>query len=302
MQMPPAIPHSFTHMFRMSYRLKFLSGILVAVAFTSCAGPNSWVGYKDTRPQGPAPQPGYALKYERYGHQTTTYMVARIAGFEYPRATRLSHFSQAPDDLAFRYSATAVAIWGSVPPFWGYRHRIVSVLHSLHGGDADGVTNRRKTLHNLVSASVRAGESNDWQTGFLVHAFGDSYAHVKPGPVKDTEVAYREGVGHGFDFGKVKPDVISAHSGTYKTYVNSLYSSLATEKGSKVELDRFLKTVEAAVAAPEDVREQKVEEAITHFQPFDEPISERPPAKLSAKWNKEIKGVDAFLRQVDKEL
>ncbi|MDP9974646.1 hypothetical protein J2W39_005916 [Variovorax paradoxus] len=66
------------------------------------------------------------------GHYFTTNKFAELAGVSAEVNREITLFSQAPDDLALSYSATAVAIWGVV---WiPYRQRIVETLHSLHGG------------------------------------------------------------------------------------------------------------------------------------------------------------------------
>ncbi|WP_341405291.1 hypothetical protein [Luteolibacter soli] len=227
--------------------------------------------------------------------------MARIAGWESDPARRLSYFSQAPDDLAFCYSAPAVAVWGSAPGLWGYRHRIVAVLHSLHGGDADAVLRRREDLRQLVAASSKTTPGNDWKTGFLIHAMGDSYAHVKPGP-DGREVAYGQLVGHGFD-NSVKPDHISAHFDTYRKYVTNLHAALAIHGGNAKELNRFLDAGGKAANIPDQSgREESVKETIQAFHPFDEVPFTELTAKDFDSWKHEIKDVDSFLRDLEKKL
>src|SRR5690242_7491536 len=83
------------------------------------------------------------------GHEHTTAAVTTSLGVEPDVAMRLTYFSQAPDDRWFLYSAPSVAIWGVLwPP---YRHRIMNVLHSLHGGDQKAVRHRRAALVRMIS-------------------------------------------------------------------------------------------------------------------------------------------------------
>lgn len=275
----------------------FIAGAALMLCATSCST-NTW-----QKSQAICSHKKDDLgKFGPEGHMNTTYVVARIAGNSERTSLRLSHFSQAPDDLAFAYSAPSVAIWGALaPPAWGYRHRIVNVLHSLHGGNTSEVAARRANLKKLISEIKHFG-GKDWKIGFLIHAYGDSYAHVK-GDL-GHEMAYGELVGHGFDH-SMHPDEIEEHVPNYLVYVRNLYDALETTKGNRPELNRFIKEVEIAGKGPDP--KKKVAQAIVCFK-FDQTslleLDLKDIGKRTMDWNNEIKigQVDHFLREVDKRL
>lgn len=185
--------------------------------------------------------------YEKGGHIATSGYIADMLVLEGKRVGSLSCYSQAPDDLASRYSAPAVGIWG-LPVYTGYRHDIVNSLHSLHGGDAQAVAVRRKKLEGLVHQSFISGQP-DWQTGFLIHALGDSYAHVysKNGQLH----AYGDLVGHAFEntrWGE-RPDSIfvNGHSEIYLSYVSALFRALSPAGGANQERTELLEAFKVRI-------------------------------------------------------
>ncbi len=187
--------------------------------------------------------------YEKDGHIATSGYIADMLGLEGKRIGSLSCYSQAPDDLALRYSAPAVGIWG-LPDYTGYRHDIVNSLHSLHGGNAQAVAIRRKKLEALVHQSFTSGQP-DWQTGFLIHALGDSYAHVysKNGQLH----AYGEFVGHAFEntrWGE-RPDSIfvNSHAEIYLSYVSALFRALSPAGGAGQERTDLLEAFNFRIRA-----------------------------------------------------
>ena len=162
------------------------------------------------------------------GHYYTTNKVAEFAGVSPEVNREITLFSQAPDDLSLSYSATAVAIWGVV---WiPYRQRIVNTLHSLHGGHQHAVETRR----TLLAAKIKNFNLNTtdpeelWKVGFLIHALGDSYAHVHGEGT--TLKAYNQVWGHAWDslFGH-NPDDLSKNPDALKNYLayaEALYTAL----------------------------------------------------------------------------
>lgn len=230
------------------------------------------------------------------GHRDTTYVVARLAGLDELQSRRLAYFCQAPDAKALRYSAPAVAVWGIGNPV--YRQRIVAVLHSLHGGGVAAVRARREGLGRLIAESDKTDEASHWKIGFLIHAFGDSYAHVRPTP--EGDVAYGSLVGHGFDR-TVKPDYIGLHAENYAAYVRHLFTALNSGRGDQARLEEFIATIHGIVAREPDYknREKEIEKAINSFA-IGNGI---PPEDAgNAKWSAEIQGVSAFLRQIKQRL
>lgn len=165
-------------------------------------------------------------KYHQDGHEQTTAYVAQALGFGEETRRRLAFYSQAPDDLALKYSAPAVGIWGVV---WiPYRQRIVDGLHSLHGGEHDAVLARRERLATLLSGMKLDRKDMHWKAGFLIHALGDSYAHVRTDEVGRLR-SYSPIWGHIFDNGDhgSQPDVIARHPLRYAAYVDALCKALA---------------------------------------------------------------------------
>lgn len=234
----------------MSVRL-FAAAVFLGVASVAQAG-----AYFSALDRGcDLSDPGVSLFYAKHGHLNTTHAVAMFAGYSYHEAARLACFSQMPDDEALKYSATAVAIWG-IPVWTGYRHRVVSVLHSLHGGDNCAVEARRARLEQLVHDE--AGKLPTWQLGFLIHAMGDSYAHVwgETGALH----AYGEIYGHAFAFDQ-RPDIISANNNfeQYEKYVRALFKALRRGTANEEGFEAFILRVRAAAQTH---RESEVVDAI----------------------------------------
>lgn len=201
-----------------------LSSLLTTLLMSGCASGN---GYW---PQETVPNLSKCdgNKWSREGHLNTTHLVAKMAGIDEVEAARLAYFSQVPDDMAFLYSAPSVGIWGIVPPFWSYRSKIVNTLHSLHGGSKEQVVNRRGRLSAMI-VKLRSEKAETWKVGFLIHALGDSYAHVR-GEL-DAPHAYGELFGHIFDNanGENQPDIIVANNNylIYIEYVRDLFEILS---------------------------------------------------------------------------
>jgi len=190
------------------------------------------------------------------GHYFTTNKVAELAGIGPEVNREITLFSQAPDDLALSYSATAVAIWGVV---WiPYRQRIVETLHSLHGGHQGAVEARRTRLAAMIkNFDLRPENRREfWKVGFLIHALADSYAHVH-GEGK-TLKAYNVVWGHAWDslFGD-NPDDISGNVhafANYVAYAQALFEALDRSSPPSAEnrarFNEWLATVKAGKVSP----------------------------------------------------
>lgn len=190
------------------------------------------------------------------GHYFTTNKVAELAGVSPEVNREITLFSQAPDDLALSYSATAVAIWGVV---WiPYRQRIVETLHSLHGGHEEAVNTRRRLLAAMIKDFDLSFKNKDelWKVGFLIHALGDSYAHVHG--EGQTLKSYNVVWGHAWDslFGD-NPDDISGNVHAFKNYLayaEALYGALDRSDPPSAEnrarFDVWLATVKAGRGSP----------------------------------------------------
>lgn len=191
-----------------------------------------------------------ADKYAKEGHFNTTELVAKMAGLSNKEAARLAFFSQAPDDMWFKYSAPSVGVWGFVPPFWSYRFEIMDTLHALHGGNNEAVIDRRQKLKNLI-ISYRSRKESDWKVGFLIHAMGDSYGHVY-GETTNLR-AYGGIVGHAFDNGEGenRPDMIVTNNNylIYCDYVRALFDALTSNNkgGDREALNQFISAVKVKI-------------------------------------------------------
>ncbi|QXI25605.1 hypothetical protein [Pseudomonas vanderleydeniana] len=192
------------------------------------------------------------------GHYSTAGYVAQLAGYSSEKVHEFSCYSQTPDQEAVHYSAPYVAVWGIFN--WPFRHEIVNGLHSLHGGDARAVALRRGKLKRLIETSLSQGRP-EWETGFLIHALGDSYAHVHG--TADGERAYGEFAGHALanlPWGE-RPDSIFVdhHYVNYLEYVNVLFEVFTNANktpGDTESLRRFREEITAEAAKGNDARKK----------------------------------------------
>lgn len=218
---------------------KLVACLSAALAMTGCASNAYRVNNPSCEPPSSYP------KYGREGHQDTTYIVALMAGHSARDAALLSFYNQAADDIWLRYSAPPVTFWGSVT-HWGYRHRIIAILHSLHGGNESDVAARRERLSRLIGDADPAGPDYYWTTGLLLHALGDSFAHTRT----DGQ-AYGELYGHAFD--GHTPDNIGERSELYLAYVETLHEALAgTDGGDRAALDTYTNHIRALAGATDE--------------------------------------------------
>ncbi|WP_248795867.1 hypothetical protein [Pseudomonas sp. MWU13-2105] len=201
----------------------------------------------------------FAPRYAVDGHYSTVGYVAQLAGYSNDKVYKLSCYSQTPDQEALHYSAPYVAIWGVFdPPF---RHQVVNGLHSLHGGDARAIEARRNKLKSLIAKSIH-DQRPEWELGFLIHALGDSYAHVHSRA--DGAHAYGEFAGHAIanlPWGE-RPDSIFVdhHYINYIEYVNALYDAFVsadlTARGDAVSLKRFTDEIAREAAKGDDAKKK----------------------------------------------
>ncbi|WP_291842771.1 hypothetical protein [Maricaulis sp.] len=262
-----------TYLFRMA-------ALASLTALAACSTP----GYRSLNPN--CLEAHVQPKYQRDGHQDTTYMVARLAGHSSEDAALLAFFNQAADDLAMRYAAPQVSVWGTFGA-WGYRHRINAVLHSLHGGDQAVVAQRRLDLANMIEARNRSEGQASWQTGFLIHALGDSYAHTDP-----VGHAYGETYGHLFD--GHAPDLVGNRPGLYLDYVDALFDALELDTASDREAFSRFKTL--IRNAPEgDIAAHRA--AITEMRDYYPDTARLECDALAASLS--MREVSRFLRDVE---
>lgn len=297
-----------------------LSSLLTMLLMSGCASDN---GYW---PKEPVPNLSNCngTKWNREGHLNTTHLVAKMAGVDEVEAARLAYFSQAPDDMAFLYSAPSVGIWGIVPPFWSYRSKIVNTLHSLHGGNNEQVLTRRERLGSMI-IKLRSEKSETWKVGFLIHALGDSYAHVR-GELGDLH-AYGGFWGHIFDngTGENQPDIIVENNNylIYIEYVKDLFEMLSngSSGANRLILNDFVGEIRKQVEKLHASNDQFVEfvRGYTYCgdekSVYDWPMVDKVNSDKSgqsqvadevnrSKWEDEIRfgRVSQFLREVGQDL
>ena len=178
-----------------------------------------------------------ADKYDRSGHQYTTFIIARIAGKDSELSHKLAYFAQFPDDIT-KYSATAA----SIKIFnLTYRKKIMSTLHSLHGGDETAVLKRRSILKRLIQDGIQNGTLKPYQLGLITHAFADSYAHTK---IEDGKtVAFSDGVGHLWH--GHTPDIIAYDPDKYNEYACNLFMALALKDACRPDIDPLSTMIQA---------------------------------------------------------
>ncbi|HRJ10185.1 MAG TPA: RHS repeat-associated core domain-containing protein, partial [Prosthecobacter sp.] len=181
------------------------------------------------------------------GHFWTTYGVAVAAGLPPQKAFTLAYYSQVPDE---HVALDAWSLWksdGNTASMFRTTNRRETLnyigegrdlhdwsmavqrnIHSLHGGDAEAVRRRQGDLRQMV----QNGGSSDMERGLLIHAYGDSYAHVNA-----SGSAYSTGNGHGWDSrsNATDPDLIGNRPQRHRDHMGELYSAL-NEGGGKPEL------------------------------------------------------------------
>jgi len=187
------------------------------------------------------------IVYKPDGHIYTTASVAIASGLRPSRAFALAYFSQYPD-LDKDYDAVSVGIQYSYKPWqWGWRNTVLAKLHSLHGEDHDGIKRRRSVLLKIISSLI-GDPALDWQTGLLIHSYGDSYAHTHTiyNYGTDKEEAYGPKLGHawdskyGVDPDKVKDPKIPQYFDKFTDYITTLFDNLRQPGASEEHLTALL--------------------------------------------------------------
>ena len=180
-------------------------------------------------------KPAAFVLYDRGGHPYTTFIVAQIAGYDLDRSYILSFFSQLPDEER-QFTATN-GFWYINPE---QRLLVMSTLHSLHGGVAAKVIDRRSDLKNILYSSIRDKTLDDWQIGIILHAYADSYAHTK-GEGSNLK-AYGYVIGHAMH--PFKTDTIAYYPDKFKEYVKNLFEVLNVNNYNENVLNDFYKYID----------------------------------------------------------
>ncbi len=188
------------------------------------------------------------MAFGKDGHLYTTYKIAILAGVNSDIAHILAYFSQYPD-IDPGYNAAELWLDKYVPVGNDKKwiEYIFNKLHSLHGGDDSAIKNRKEALANLIQELYSQKEY--WKAGIFIHALGDAYAHTKNKLNSDDEVAYGEGLGHGWDsfFGR-DPDNIDRVivREKYIAYIKHLYGLLRTQSANDSEFNDFCSKIDVS--------------------------------------------------------
>ena len=189
-----------------------------------------------------------APKYQRSGHQYTTYIIAYLSGLGKEKSHKLAYYSQFPDDEV-RFSATLAAIYLFDLQ---YREQIMAVLHSLHGGDQNAVIKRRKDLKQLIANGIKDNSLKEYEIGLMTHAFADSYSHVKleQGELEAFDYVW------GHLFHGHEPDIIAYEPERYKDYACNLYQALSGKNSCEIKLQKLFSMIDKlAVTRDEELPE-----------------------------------------------
>jgi len=182
--------------------------------------------------------------YGEAGHYYTVYFASLAAGFSPQVAQANAVFAQMPDEVnaldAFDQQVTSLSAPGGMVR-WSESNRdlIQRGLHSLTGGSS--ATERAAT-----SSALQKAEPGSMAFGFLLHRFGDTYAHSVRG---NEGTVYETGFGHG-RHGHT-PDQIHERPELYRTYVRNLFSALSeraraqglTPRLSEAQVDDFARRI-----------------------------------------------------------
>jgi hypothetical protein len=161
--------------------------------------------------------------YRIDGHQWLTLRIAMAATGNYQLAHGLAYYSQYPD-IDYSYEAIRQA---KIIIDLDWQESIMGDLHSLHGGDACAVQLRRSHLRNGVAYWYHLEGSEVWQTGLIIHALGDSYAHTEGELNSLDEKAYGRPFGHAVDsIVGPDPDTIANFKPKAIEFATKLYGAL----------------------------------------------------------------------------
>jgi RHS repeat-associated protein len=194
-------------------------------------------------------------------------VIANLNPNNHLNPTGLGFYGELPDEMT---TATAFgggqAIWSAIANIFTFElavpdfRRIQRLLHSLDGGRAE---NRRACLRRLLRDALSNPNTPAWELGFLIHAFGDAYAHSyvdpwrwtgspkggHPNPNFGQEVLYNAPWGHGFD--GHTPDLVRANPDKFNRYFVDLVTTLNNAPLSpdqQNQVNAFLNAVQNGLA------------------------------------------------------
>jgi uncharacterized delta-60 repeat protein/RHS repeat-associated protein len=165
------------------------------------------------------------------GHFWTVYLMALSQGMSQAAAEQLAYYTQLPDQTAEWDAIDAAArVAGSLLPGQRgnlrlYDLQIEDWLHSLTGGSRATILARRACLAKMFKDPTL--NLAPWQKGFILHAWGDTYAHTDK-----NGLPYPVIIGHLRDWDW--PDIISNRPGLWVSYSSDLFELLGGAAGGNL--------------------------------------------------------------------
>jgi RHS repeat-associated protein len=197
--------------------------------------------------------------YAEGGHYYTVYFVSLAAGFDPKTAQLNAAFAQMPDEvkqldaIEVQKNRLLLPRAGMVRWLSEIRDLIQRALHALTGESS--ATERKKTRDAISQTTPGTLEF-----GFLLHRFGDTYAHTM---MDDESRTYKTGPGHLRHFHA--PDQIHQRPGLYQEYVKDLYNVLSAAAKAQGYSPRL--SAKDVSDFAEKVGQIRVMKQITFFDP-----------------------------------
>jgi len=167
--------------------------------------------------------------YGEVGHFYTVYFLSLAAGFDPRTAFQNAVFSQLPDEVR-ALDAVDMALSYLANPSYLLQAEVNLVHRALHALTGTSPTEERSATRE----ALRDSEPGSIQFGFLLHRFGDTYAHSVMG---NESRLYDTFFGHLQHWHA--PDQIHTRPELYRTYVEDLFTTLsqaALENGHEPRL------------------------------------------------------------------
>ena len=195
-------------------------------------------------------------QYGEAGHYHTVYFASLAAGFDKDVAYANAMFAQMPDEvysldatsLFVDHAKSAASDWmrSFIAPEshdkYDNSRFIFKTLHSLTGGKAE-------PQREITEKALLSTKPGTMEFGFLLHRFGDSYAHTTlgtSGPDSSKHELYGPALGHALD--GHSPDQIERRPKLYQSYAGDLYDTLreraaADRKPHMLSREQFMEVI-----------------------------------------------------------
>ena len=214
--------------------------------------------------------------YGEGGHFYTVYFLSLAAGFDEKTAFKNAVYAQMPDELisldATEQEIATIGIDLAVgkndfpsetllnmqSEQHAQRDLIHKGLHSLTGKSS-------KYERNITRSALMKSTPGTLEFGFLLHRFGDTYAHSM---MNNQKKVYHTGIGHFLNWHD--PDQIHKRPDLYKKYARDLYKTL-----SKIAVKQGLKpqySEEQLEKALNEITDSTVRKWYIR-SPFEDPIN-----------------------------